>query len=181
MRRAAALLLVLLVSPLQVFAFDATALVRQTIPQARMQGEGELRMYGLHIYDAKLFVGPAGLSSKELAARPLAVDVEYARAFKGTSIAKRGREEMDGLKVASREQTAQWQQQMEDIFPDVQPGDHVIGVFVPERGTTFYAGDKVIGTIAGDDFARAFFAIWLDPHTSAPGLRNQLLANGAAQ
>lgn len=171
----------LLVSPLQVFAFDATALVRQTIPQARMQGEGELRMYGLHIYDAKLFVGPAGLSSKELAARPLAVDVEYARAFKGTSIAKRGREEMDGLKVASREQTAQWQQQMEDIFPDVQPGDHVIGVFVPERGTTFYAGDKVIGTIPGDDFARAFFSIWLDPRTSAPGLRNQLLANGAAQ
>ena len=65
--------------------------------------------------------------------------------------------------------------------PDVQPGDHVIGVFVPEQGTTFYADDKIIGTIAGDDFARAFFAIWLDPRTSAPGLRNQLLANGAAQ
>jgi len=177
----AALALVLIVLPLQAFAFDAASIVRQTIPQARVQGEGELRMYGFHIYDAKLFVGPTGLSSKELTARPFALDIEYARAFKGPAIAKRGREEMDDLKVASKAQTAQWQEQMEKIFPDVQPGDHVIGVFVPEQGTTFYADDKIIGTIAGDDFARAFFAIWLDPRTSAPGLRNQLLANGAVQ
>jgi Chalcone isomerase-like len=179
--RAAALALVLIVLPLQAFAFDAASVVRQTIPQARVQGEGELRMYGFHIYNATLFVGPTGLSSKELTARPFALDIEYARAFKGSSIAKRGRQEMDGLKVASKTQTAQWQEEMEEIFPDVQPGDHVIGVFVPERGTTFYADDKVIGTIPGDAFARAFFSIWFDPRTSAPGLRNQLLANGAAQ
>jgi hypothetical protein len=172
---------VLVLLPLQAFAFDAAELVRQTIPQARVQGEGELRMYGFHIYDAKLFVGPTGLSSKELTVRPFALDIEYARAFKGVSIAKRGRQEMDNLKLASKAQTAKWQQQLEQIFPDVQPGDHVIGVFVPERGTTFYAGDKVIGSIPGDDFARVFFSIWLDPRTSAPGLRNQLLANGAAQ
>jgi hypothetical protein len=171
----------LLVLPLQAFAFDAAPLVRQTIPQARVQGEGELRMYGFHIYDAKLYVGPTGLSSKELTARPFALDIEYARAFKGASIAKRGREEMDDLKLASKSQTREWQRELEKIFPDVQPGDHVVGVFVPEQGTTFYADDKVIGTIPGDDFARAFFSIWLDPRTSAPGLRNQLLANGAAQ
>jgi hypothetical protein len=181
MRRAVALALMLLILPLQAFAFDAAPLVRETIPQARVQGEGELRMFGLHIYDAKLFVGPTGLSSKELTARPFALDIEYARAFKGATIAKRGREEMDNLKLASKTQTAKWQQQMEAIFPDVQPGDHVIGVFVPEQGTTFYSDDKVIGTIPGDDFARVFFSIWLDPRTSAPGLRNQLLANGAAQ
>ena len=57
-------------------------------------------MYGFHIYDATLFVGPTGLSSKELTARPFALDIEYARAFKGSSIAKRGRQEMDGLKLA---------------------------------------------------------------------------------
>jgi hypothetical protein len=167
--------------PLAAFAYDAAPLVRQTIPQARVQGEGELHMYGFHISDARLYVGPTGLSSKELTARPFALDIEYARPFKGVTIAKKGREQMDDLKLASRAQTAQWEQQLEKIFPDVRPGDHVIGVFVPQRGTTFYAGDRLLGSIPGDDFARAFFSIWLDPRTSAPALRNDLLANGAAE
>jgi hypothetical protein len=179
--RGAACALAIALLPLQAFAFDAAPLVRQTIPQARVQGEGELRMYGSHIYDARLYVGPTGLSSKELTARPFALDIEYARAFKGVSIAKKGRDQMDELKLASKAQTAQWEQQLEKILPDVQPGDHVIGVFVPQRGTTFYAGDKELGSIPGDDFARAFFSIWLDPRTAAPALRNELLANGAAE
>jgi hypothetical protein len=178
---AACALALVALAPLRAFAFDAAPLVRQTIPQARVQGEGELRMYGFHIYDARLYVGPTGLSSKELTARPFALDIEYARAFKGASIAKKGREQMDDLKLASKSQTAAWEKAMDKIFPDVQPGDHVIGVFVPEQGTTFYADDKALGTIPGDDFARAFFSIWFDPRTAAPGLRNQLLANGAAE
>jgi hypothetical protein len=181
MLRAAALVLMLAVMPLQAFAFDAAPLVRETIPQARLQGEGELRMYGFHIYYARLYVGPTGLSAKELTARPFALDIEYSRPFKGVSIARRGREQMDNLKLASRAQTAKWEAELANIFPDVQAGDHVIGVFVPEQGTTFYADDKAIGSIPGDDFARAFFSIWFDPRTIAPGLRNQLLANGAAQ
>jgi Chalcone isomerase-like len=179
--RGAACALAFALLPLQAFAFDAAPLVRQTIPQARVQGEGELRMYGFHIYDARLYVGPTGLSSKELTARPFALDIEYARAFKGVTIAKKGRDQMDELKLASKAQTAQWEQLLEKILPDVQPGDHVIGVFVPQRGTTFYAGDKELGSIPGDDFARAFFSIWLDPRTAAPALRNELLANGAVE
>ena len=113
---AAALALVLIVLPLQAFAFDAASVVRQTIPQARVQGEGTLHMYGFHIYDAKLYVGPTGLSSKQLTARPFALDIEYARAFKGVTIAKKGREQMDDLKIASKAQTAQWEQQLDRIF-----------------------------------------------------------------
>lgn len=181
MVRAFVVMIVALLMPLRAFAFDAAPIVRQTIPQARMQGAGELRMYGFHLYDARLYVGPTGLSSKELTARPFALDIEYARAFKGTSMAQRGREQMDDLKVASKAQTLAWEHELDKIFPDVQAGDHVIGIFVPEHGTTFYADDRVIGTIPGDDFARAFFSIWFDPKTAAPGLRNELLAEGAAQ
>jgi len=31
------------------------------------------------------------------------------------------------------------------------------------------------GSIAGEDFARDFFGIWLSPNTSAPSLRKNLL------
>lgn len=166
-------------APLEAFAFDAAPLVRETIPQARVQGEGELRMYGFHIYDARLYVGPTGLSSSQITAKPFALDIEYARAFKGAAIAKKGREQMDELGLASKTQTADWEKRLAALFPDVQPGDHLIAVYMPARGTTFYAGDVKLGVIDGDDFAKAFFSIWLDPRTAAPGLRSALLANGA--
>lgn len=162
------------------FAFDAAPLVREVIPQAHVQGEGTLRLYGLRIYDARLYVGPTNLASNEMTVRPFALDIEYARAFKGASIAKKGREQMDDLALASRAQTAQWQKDMEGMFPDVQAGDHIVGVFMPESGTTFYSNEKKLGSIPGEAFARAFFSIWFDPRTGAPGLRQALLSGGSA-
>jgi hypothetical protein len=41
--------------------------------------------------------------------------------------------------------------------------------------------DKPIGNIDDAEFARAFFAIWLDPKTSEPSLRKQLLGLNASQ
>jgi Chalcone isomerase-like len=169
------------IAPLDAFAFDAAAIVRETIPQARVQGEGELRMYGFHIYNAKLYVGPTGLSSTQVTSKPFALDIEYARDFRGAAIAKKGREQMDELGLASKTQTANWEKQLAGLFPDVRAGDHLVAIYMPARGTTFYADDTRLGTIPGDDFAKAFFAIWLDPRTAAPGLRNALLANGAAE
>jgi Chalcone isomerase-like len=40
----------------------------------------------------------------------------------------------------------------------------------------FYLDGKLLGEIADVEFAQAFFAIWLDPRTSASNLRKQLLA-----
>jgi hypothetical protein len=36
----------------------------------------------------------------------------------------------------------------------------------------------LLGTIDDPVFARAFFAIWLDPRTREPQLRNRLLGKG---
>ena len=36
--------------------------------------------------------------------------------------------------------------------------------------------DRFLGEIADPEFGRAFFAIWLDPRTSAPQLRANLLS-----
>ena len=67
-----------------------------------------------------------------------------------------------------------WGAQMARIFPDVRDGDHLLGVWRPE-GAYFYQGERLIGSIRDAEFARAFFAIWLDPRSSAPGLRAALL------
>ena len=46
----------------------------------------------------------------------------------------------------------------------------------PGQPTAFWLNGKPIGDIAGADFAQRFFGIWLSPQTSAPALRDALLA-----
>lgn len=49
----------------------------------------------------------------------------------------------------------------------------------PTGTVRFYLDGKALAEVADDDFARAFFGIWLDPASSAPKLRAALLRNAA--
>ncbi len=68
---------------------------------------------------------------------------------------------------------------MTALFPHVNEGTRITGVFLPDRGARFYLDSKLLGEIADPAFARAFFAIWFDPKTSADSLRKALLMNAA--
>jgi len=46
----------------------------------------------------------------------------------------------------------------------------------------FYSATGYLGAIEDPEFARVFFAIWLDPRTQTPDLRAALLGrNGTAE
>ena len=65
------------------------------------------------------------------------------------------------------------------MFPDVKPGDSIVGHYLPD-GARFTFNEQPLGSIDDPAFARAFFAIWLDPNTSEPDLRAALLTRPAA-
>jgi hypothetical protein len=69
---------------------------------------------------------------------------------------------------------------MEALFPDVDKGRRIAGVNQPGTGARFYVDGVFAGSIDEPDFARAFFAIWLDPRTRAPRLRDSLLKRPGA-
>jgi hypothetical protein len=66
---------------------------------------------------------------------------------------------------------------MEALFPDVHEGTRISGIHLPGQGARFYLNGNPLGEIPDSEFARAFFAIWLDPRTSASSLRNSLLSS----
>ena len=76
--------------------------------------------------------------------------------------------------VADEMRLQRWEERMRQVFPDVKPGDHLLGIHGGD-GIDFYQENRLIGQIDGADFADAFFAIWLDERTSAPELRAALL------
>lgn len=158
----------------------APAPVRAALESATLAGEGALRWLGLRIYDARLWVGQHGIDPGRLDASPFALELRYARSLSGAAIAERSAAEIARLGMASEAQRADWLARMNVLFPDVRAGDRIAGIFDPASGTRFYLNDRPLGEVAGPDFARAFFSIWLDRRTAAPALRDALLGNAAA-
>jgi hypothetical protein len=148
--------------------------VRRHIDDARPLGDGRLTWFGLHLYDAQLYV-PRAFDAANPAAQPFALELTYARSLDGRAIAERSRDEIARLKFGSEAQLARWLADMAAIFPDVKPGQRLAGIYRPGSGTRFYLDGRFLGEIADPEFGRAFFAIWLDPRTSAPQLRASLL------
>ena len=135
------------------------------------QGGGELKYFGLSIYDGFYWSAARSFS----VAQPFALDLHYHRTLKGTGIAERSIDEIRKLGVGSPDEHTRWLGAMQRLFPDVRKGDRLTGVNVPGRGAKFFHNGAAIGEIADPGFARAFFGIWLDPKTSQPDFRKLLL------
>jgi Chalcone isomerase-like len=153
--------------------------VKQALgPSTQLRGSARLRMWGLLIYDARLWVRP-GFAADQFEAHPLVLDLTYARSLKGAAIAERSIDEMRLGRAISSAQAQQWLGFMKQAFPDVDAGDRLSGVWNPETGTTTVSvnGAKP-KRLVDKDFGRSFFGIWLAPHTSQPALRLELIGTG---
>lgn len=168
------ILLFMLISHLQtsIAAAPPAFHIAQAIPAATLQGQGTYRWFGLEIYQASLWRASA---SMPLFAQTFALDLRYARTLKGEAIAARSVEEMQHLGMCRKEDC--WMDTMRKLFPDVERGTHLTGIYLPAQGVRFYRDGVLLGVIEDQEFARAFFSIWLAPTTRAPKLRAQLLGN----
>lgn len=140
-------------------------------PDLRVQGAGAFRFLGMSIYDGFYWSAVRGWSI----ASPFALDLVYHRDLDGARIAERSVREIERLGFGSPDERERWARAMRSIFPSVGSGDRLTGVNLPSRGAAFFHNGRPIGEIADPAFAQAFFAIWLDPRTSAPDFRKRLL------
>jgi hypothetical protein len=158
-------------------AASAPAEVRTALGEARLVGQGRLRYFGLHIYDAALWSASAGEPSLDDDA--LALELRYARALKGHLIAERSLKEMQGVAKVSAEDGQRWLQEMQRLFPDVAAGDRLTGTHLPGQGVRFFHNGRLRGEVRDTEFSKLFFSIWLSPRTSQPALRLALLGKAS--
>jgi hypothetical protein len=172
MRKALLLLLALSIVPLQAAAIaPLPEPVAQTAPGLRPVGEGRLRWFGLHIYDAALWAKDASWSVDQT----FALDIRYARSISGRRLLDTTLDEMRRLGFDDEAALSRWAQAMSGVFPDVRRGERITGVNRPGEGVVFYHDGRATGFVRDVNFARAFFAIWLDPRTREPNLRESLI------
>lgn len=166
-------LLVLLAAPAAAAELPAAAC--KLLQTCRMIGQGTLRWWGFHVYDAALW-SPNG---RWQAQAPYALDIRYARRVTGAQLAETSVDELRRLGIGDEAALTRWGAAMRKLFPDVAPGNRLIGVHVSQRGALFYSATTYLGAIEEPEFARGFFAIWLDPRTQTPDLRTALLGRDA--
>jgi hypothetical protein len=145
---------------------------------ARLLGQARFRFFGLHIYDAQLWA-PQPLRQSTWAEQPLALVLLYARKLEGARIAQRSLDEMRRAGPLEEARAERWLAAMRGLFPDVSDGERITGQHLPGDAARFWVNGRLAGDVKDVEFARRFFGIWLAPHTSEPGLRQQLLAGAA--
>lgn len=166
------LLLAMAVAPMAAGGWLTSPAMASSDPTAGLQrwGRGEFRRFGFLVYEATLWAGTDPLRP------PLALRLDYKRSIAGSAIAEASVTEMRQL-GADGPALKRWGEQMAGLFPDVRDGDHIVGLYRPDRAIFLFNG-RQLGEIVDAEFARRFFAIWLDPQTSAPELRAALLKRG---
>lgn len=147
--------------------------VRDTLYVAQLSGSGSYRVFGIKLYDARLWRIAA--HQGDIFEQPFVLELTYARSLSGQRIAESSLSEMRRLGFNDSALEASWLDWMARHFPDVEEGTRLAGAYLPARGLRLYRDDRLWAELDDQLFARAFFAIWLDPRTRAPALRRSLL------
>jgi hypothetical protein len=172
--RVAACMAVLPSARAQTAALPLPAEVAAEAPGSHLQGQGRLTFLGMHIYDARLWVGPA-FTAEDFERQAFALELVYGRSLDGELIAERSLAEMKKVGPVNDAQAARWLAQMTRLFPDVEKNDRITGLHRPGESARFFLNGKLRGDVAEPEFAKRFFGIWLSPRSSEPKLRQALL------
>lgn len=145
--------------------------VTRDFPALKEAGDTRFRFLGIHVYDISLWTTGASWKANELHALQLIYQIN----IKGSALTERSIKEMRGQGWNDEAKLKKWEADMKRVFPDLKPGDRLVGVNTPGKGARFYNAGGALGSVDDPEFAKAFFDIWLDEKTSQPGMRSRLL------
>ncbi len=162
-------LLMVLLLAFGLTSLQAAPVFTQLLPGAQQVGQGVFKRFGWSIYEARLYASGGRFD----ASKPYALSLTYERTIAGDRLVQASLDEMRKL-GAPVDERPEWAAALSQVLPSVSKGVTLTGVYRPGEGAVFYEQDKETGRI-DDALARMFFAIWLDPRTSEPSLRQSLL------
>lgn len=127
-------------------------------------------------YVAALYLGEGAPAERVLSDVPKRLELHYFYAIKGSDFG------MAADKILAQNQDAETLQRlrpriarMHALYEDVKPGNRYALTYIPGKGTELALDGISKGVIEGDDFAAAYFSIWLGAKPIDASLRDQLL------
>ena len=152
-----------------------TPQLRNALRTPRLVGQQRFTYWGFDVYDASLWAS-ATFVAEDWATQLLVLELRYLRDFKGADIAQRSIDEMQGQRALSATQQSNWSATLQALIPNVRAGEHITGIYTPNKGMQLLHQDRLLGELRDPELAQRFLGIWLAPETLQRKLRQQLLA-----
>jgi len=142
-----------------------------------IQGAGVLTvMLFVKAYAGAFYLPESALPEQALGPIAKRLVLEYYHPIAGEDFAKATRVKiLDNVDANEAQRLEARIDRLAAMYRDVRPGDRYALTYVPGQGTRLSLNDEALGTIPGDDFARAVFAIWLGANPIDENFRDRLL------
>ena len=144
-----------------------------------LHGAGLLKyMVFINAYAGALYLPETVQSDHVLKPVPKQLVLEYFHSIKGEDFANATRKKIaDNVTEAQANVLRSRIDELAALYRDVKPGDRYTLTYIPDQGTTLSLNGESLGSIPGDDFAQAVFAIWLGANPIDQKFRDQLLSD----
>jgi hypothetical protein len=156
-----------------------------SLPDTLSAGDKTLKLNGLGLRKKaifKVYVGGLYLEAPSKDATAIvaadaskAVRMHFLRDLKKSQLTEAFSE---GFEANAKEKATAQKAALDKLLalvPDVKEGETLSFVYVPGKGTTFFAGEKALGTFEGKDFADVVFLLWLGPMPPSEDLKKGML------
>ncbi len=145
--------------------------------QLRLKGAGLLKvMVFVKAYAGALYLPESAPPEQALDPIAKSLVLEYYHPIASEDFAKATHVKiMDNVDAVEAEQLRPRIDRLAALYRDVRPGDRYALTYVPGEGTRLSLNGEVLGSIPGDDFARAVFSIWLGAKPIDETFRDRLL------
>ena len=146
---------------------------KEVFQSPKLIGEGTLKVLMWEVYDLRLYTDGTAFSWQD----KFMLEFDYSRELKKESVIDASLKEFKLQPNVTDKDIEAWNVYLEQVIQSVQKGTKASIMWVPEGQIVFNYEGSTPSTIENEDFARAFFNIWLGEKTSRPKLRSQLLGD----
>jgi len=134
----------------------ASVQARAGTPLQRV-GEGTYRKFGFSIYHAVLWA-PDGRWNPD---RPYALMLHYLRSLSKDTLADSIVDDIRDQNATDEETMTRWTAGIKKMMPEVEDGDVMTGLIVPNKESLLFLNGIQIAKIEDNALSKAFFNIWL--------------------
>ena len=139
----------------------------------KLIGEGTLKVLMWEVYDLRLYTDETAFSWQD----KFMLEFDYSRELKKESVIDASLKEFKLQPNVTDQDIKDWEMYLEQVIQPVQKGEKATIQWVPDGQIIFHYEGSKPAVIENEQFARAFFNIWLGEQTSRPKLRSQLLGD----
>lgn len=147
-------------------------------PAMQTVGQGELRWFGIRIYEATLST-PEGRFARYDQHDSVSLEIRYLKNIAADRLVDSARQEWARLGLLDHDTIERWCEQVARIWPSVTPGDRITMLVRRDGPTLFYFNDEFAGAVEDSGFGPTLLQIWLHPDTRSKALRRSLLGERA--